>query len=80
VSALLPALIAGAGFAGVALAGLAGLRIGPRLRGAAVGVAAGILLAVALADLFPEALEEAGAKTPRCGSSSALPCCSSSRS
>ena len=60
--ALLPALIAGAGFGGVALAGLAGLRIGPRLRGAAVGVAAGILLAVALADLFPEALEEAGAK------------------
>ena len=45
------------------LAGLAGLRIGPRLRGAAVGVAAGILLAVALADLFPEALAEAGAKT-----------------
>ncbi|HVE68871.1 MAG TPA: ZIP family metal transporter [Solirubrobacteraceae bacterium] len=55
-----PALVAGAGFAGVALAGLAGLRIGSRLRGAAIGIAAGILLAVAFAELLPEALEEGG--------------------
>jgi zinc transporter, ZIP family len=59
LGALAPALVAGAGFSGVALAGMAGLRIGPRVRGAAIGVAAGILLAVAFAELFPEALEEA---------------------
>ena len=60
--AIVPALIAGAGFAGVALAGMAGLRIGRGLRHAAAAVAAGILLAVAFADLFPEALEEADPK------------------
>ena len=60
--ALASALIAGAGFGGVALAGMAGLRVGPGLRHAAAGVAAGILLAVALADLFPEALDEADPK------------------
>ncbi len=59
LGSLAPAVVAGAGFAGVALAGMAGLRIGAALRGAAIGVAAGILLAVAFAELFPEALEEA---------------------
>jgi zinc transporter, ZIP family len=62
VAAIVPALIAGAGFGGIALAGMAGLRIGSRLRHAAAGIAAGILLAVALADLFPEALAEADPK------------------
>ncbi len=56
--AIVPALIAGTGFGGIALAGMAGLRIGPRLRHAAAAVAAGILLAVAFADLFPEALKQ----------------------
>ena len=60
--ALVPALIAGSGFAAVALAGMAGLRIGPGLRHAAAGVAAGILLAVAFAELFPEALDKTDAK------------------
>jgi ZIP family zinc transporter len=63
LGALFPALVAGAGFGGVAVAGMAGLRIGPLVRHAAVGIAAGILLAVAFADIFPEALDEAGAKT-----------------
>jgi zinc transporter ZupT len=62
VPALVPALIAGVGFGGVALAGMAGLRIGPGMRHAAAAVAAGILLAVAFADLFPEALDEADPK------------------
>lgn len=60
--AIVPALIAGAGFGGIALGGMAGLRIGPRLRHAAAAVAAGILLAVAFAELFPEALYEADPK------------------
>lgn len=63
LAAVAPALLAGVGFSGVALAGMAGLRIGPRLRGAAIGVAAGILLAVAFAELLPEGLEEAGHET-----------------
>jgi zinc transporter, ZIP family len=60
LGALLPALVAGAGFGGVAVAGMSGLRISAGLRHAAIGVAAGILLAVAFADLFPEGLEGAG--------------------
>ena len=60
LGALLPALVAGAGFGGVAGAGMSGLRISPGLRHAAIGMAAGILLAVAFADLFPEGLQEAG--------------------
>lgn len=57
--AIVPALVAGVGFGGVALAGMAGLRLDAPLRHAAAGVAAGILLAVAFADLFPEALAQA---------------------
>jgi zinc transporter ZupT len=67
IEALAPSLVAGAGFGGVAAAGLAGFRIRAAVRDAAIGVAAGILLAVAFAELFPEGLELAGIETaPLC--------------
>lgn len=52
--------IAGVGFAGAGLAALAGKGVAQRLRAAAIGLAGGILLAIAVAELFPEALELAG--------------------
>jgi len=57
---VLLAAVAGAGFTVVALLGGARVSVSSQLRGAAVGVAGGILLGIAFAELFPEALERAG--------------------
>ncbi len=54
------AALAGAGFTLVSLLGAARSAPSDRLRVAAAGVAGGILLALAFAELFPEALEHAG--------------------
>jgi zinc and cadmium transporter len=54
------AALAGAAFALVALLGAARATPSPRLRSVAAGIAAGILLALAFAELFPEALERGG--------------------
>jgi zinc transporter ZupT len=54
------AAIAGAAFTLVSLAAAARSTPGDRLRAAAAGVAGGILLALAFAEVFPEALEHAG--------------------
>lgn len=58
--ALSSALVAAVGFSGAGLLALLGRGLGPVGRSYAVAVAAGILLALAFADLFPEALEMAG--------------------
>jgi zinc and cadmium transporter len=60
VSAVLVAALAGLGFAAASLLGLAGREMGAGGRAYATAVAAGILLALAFGDLFPEALELAG--------------------
>jgi zinc transporter ZupT len=60
VSAVLVAALAGLGFATASLLGLAGREVGVRGRAYATALAAGILLALAFGDLFPEALELAG--------------------
>ena len=49
------ALLAGAGFACAALLGMFGIRVSTALRLASIAVAAGVLLAIAFADLLPEA-------------------------
>ena len=49
------ALLAGAGFACSALLGLFGIRVSAALRLVSIAVAAGVLLAIAFADLLPEA-------------------------
>lgn len=49
------ALLAGGGFACAALLGMVGIRVGEPLRLASIAVAAGVLLAIAFADLLPEA-------------------------
>lgn len=58
-SVLLLALVAMAGFSGASLAALFGRKSGEAGRSYAAAIAAGILLALAFADLFPEALEMA---------------------
>ena len=56
---LAAALVAAVGFSGTGLLALLGRGIGARGRSYAVATAAAILLALAFADLFPEALEMA---------------------
>lgn len=57
---VLLATAAAMGFAIAGLASIAGLRIGPHVRAMSVAVAAGILITIAMVDLFPESLEVAG--------------------
>ena len=57
---LLLALIAMAGFSGASVAAIFGKGSGDSRRSYSAAVAAGILLALAFADLFPEGLEMAG--------------------
>ena len=54
------AVLAAAGFAGASLLALLGGELGARGRAYSAALASGILLALAFADLFPEALEMAG--------------------
>jgi ZIP family zinc transporter len=60
VIALLLAVLAAAGFMLASLLGAVGGRLSARARTYAIAIAAGILLIIALGDLFPEALEGAG--------------------
>jgi zinc transporter, ZIP family len=60
VNALLTATLAAIGFSGASLLGLLGKGLGARGRSYSAAFAAGILLALAFADLFPEGLELAG--------------------
>ena len=57
MSAVLVAALAAVGFSGAALTALLGGQLGARGRAYSAAVAAGILLALAFADLFPEGLE-----------------------
>jgi zinc transporter ZupT len=59
VSAFLVAALAAVGFSGAALLALLGRGASPALQSYATAAAAGILLALAFADLFPESLEMA---------------------
>lgn len=54
------AAIAGAGFAVASLLGLAGVVVSEAMRSLSISIAAAILLALSVAELFPEALEAAG--------------------
>ncbi len=60
MSAVLLAVLAALGFTGASLLALLGRELGVRGRSYAAALAAGILLAITFADLFPEALELAG--------------------
>jgi zinc transporter ZupT len=60
VSVILVATLAAIGFSGASLLALLGGEVSAKGRSYAVAVAAGILLALAFVDLFPEALELAG--------------------
>lgn len=60
MTAVLLAALAAAGFMAASLIGLLGRKVGARSRLYPAAVAAGILLALAFADLFPEGLELAG--------------------
>lgn len=57
---LLLAIVAALGFAGAGLLGVLGVGVSTTIRLASVAVAAGILLAISVADLIPEALEAVG--------------------
>lgn len=57
MTAVLVAALAAVGFSGAALTALLGGQLGARGRAYSAAVAAGILLALAFADLFPEGLE-----------------------
>jgi zinc transporter ZupT len=57
VNAILMAAVAAMGFAGASLLALLGWELGARGRSYSAAFAAGILLALAFADLFPEGLE-----------------------
>ena len=61
MTALLVAILAAVGFSGAALLALLGRGASPASQRYATAAAAGILLAVAFADIFPESLEMAGA-------------------
>jgi zinc transporter ZupT len=60
VSVILVATLAAIGFSGASLLALLGGEVSAKGRSYAAAVAAGILLALAFVDLFPEALELAG--------------------
>ena len=60
MSAILLALLAAAGFSGASLLALLGGELRAKGRSYSAAVAAGILLALAFVDLFPEGLEVAG--------------------
>jgi zinc transporter, ZIP family len=60
VSAVLVAVLAAIGFSGASLLALLGGNVGARGRSYSAAFAAGILLALAFVDLFPEGLELAG--------------------
>jgi zinc and cadmium transporter len=60
VNAILMAVLAAAGFAAASLLALLGGELGARGRSFSAAFAAGILLALAFVDLFPEGLELAG--------------------
>ena len=60
MSAILLAALAGAGFSAASLLALFGGELGARGRSLSAAFAAGILLALAFVDLFPEGLELAG--------------------
>lgn len=60
MNALFAATLAAIGFSGASLLGLLGRGLGARGRSYSAAFAAGILLALAFADLFPEGLELAG--------------------
>lgn len=60
VNTILLSLVAGGGFALASLLGFARPALGHATRSLAVSVAAGILLAIAVGELLPEALESAG--------------------
>jgi zinc transporter ZupT len=60
MSAIIMAAVAAVGFGGASLLALFGGELGARGRAYSAAVASGILLALAFADLFPEALEMAG--------------------
>ena len=60
MSAILLAVLAGAGFSAASLLALLGGELGARGRSLSAAFAAGILLALAFVDLFPEGLELAG--------------------
>lgn len=58
------AVVAGVGFTLASLGAVAGRGLPASARSVAVGAAAGILLAIVFADLFPEALEVGGMRAP----------------
>ena len=60
MSAILVAVLAAVGFTGASLMALLGGEVGARGRSYSAAFAAGILLALAFVDLFPEGLELAG--------------------
>lgn len=60
LSAVLLATLAAVGFSGASFLALLGRELGVRGRASLAAVAAGILLALAFVDLFPESLELAG--------------------
>lgn len=60
MTAILLSVLAAAGFVAASLLGLLGGKLGAGSRSYPAAVAAGILLALAFADLFPEGLELAG--------------------
>lgn len=60
MAAVVIAALAAAGFSLSSLAALSGQALTARVRSLAIAIAAGILLAVAFADLLPESLELAG--------------------
>lgn len=57
---VLLALVAGLGFIGASLLGLLGVHVSSRVRLASVALAAGILLAITISDLIPDAFEMTG--------------------
>ncbi|WP_273847311.1 ZIP family metal transporter [Rubrobacter calidifluminis] len=66
MNAVFAASLAGAGFCGASLFGLLGGRITQRARASLLAFAAGIILALAFADLLPESVEAAGPKAIAC--------------
>lgn len=60
MSHVIYAVVAGVGFALAGLLGMFGIRVSNRIRLASVAVAAGILVAITIADIYPEAIELGG--------------------